>query len=615
MSRRIALFIGELYMDYQSKLYHGIETAARERKIYVDIVSNYGIYAVNYLHTLGEINVINIPDLSKYDGIIIALDTLTIEGMQENTLKLIKEKATCPVISVRDEREEFYNLLVDDKISQEEIVEHFFEHGYTKISYMTGLDTLKDSARRYQGYLDVMKHHGVEVTDRMVFHGNYWTNMGEKAVNWFLGDGYMPEVIVCANDYMAISVIRELKKRGINVPEDIKISGFDDIDDGHYLATRLATVKIPAFEMGRLAVELLLNVLDGKPVEKNTYFTATPVFEGTCGCVTKSNENFAEICFNNYQGLKTAVHLSLKLSGDFENCETFDDVIRDAYVYSKDFGYSEIYVALCEDNAEEETTQMGEYTEKMRLSALISKEKGYIRLDEVFDRTDILPEKYRDGYNLISIFPLHFRGHCMGYLAAKLIEPENLKENFVLWSNSLSNYLDKINMYERNKQLLRYREESNTDTLTGIFNRRGMDTALIKAVDKAEDDPGLYIISLDMDGLKYINDTFGHSEGDYAIKTIGLFLQSISGAKVACGRTGGDEFMISVLGTESDAKNIINKIRHKISRWNISSRYRFELSVSIGYAKYKQSEGLRSCINLADERMYAEKSTKKNARK
>lgn len=615
MRKRIALFVGEMYMDYQSKLYLGIEKVAKERDVYVDVISNYGIYAVNYLHTLGELNVINIPDISKYDGILLMLDTLTIEGMQENTLRLIRENAKCPIVCIRAGREEYYNLLIDDKASQEEIVEYFFEHGYTKIDYMTGIDSMEDSQRRFQGYLDVMERHNVTVTENMVYHGNYWNTKGVQAVDCFLKDGDIPEAIVCANDYMAISVINELKNRGFNVPSDIKVTGFDDIEEGHFLSTRLATAKVPAKEMGEKALTMLLDIIDGKDVSKNEYVKATPIMEGTCGCELNSGENYAEICFNNYQELLASVDRSLKLSGDFENCETFDDVIRDAYVYSKGFGYEEMYVAMCEADEEDDSAQMGEYTEKMRLAAIISKENGYTRTDEIFDRVDILPEKYRNGFNLISIFPLHFRGHCMGYLAVKLSNPQKLGEGFVLWSNGLSNYLDKINMYERNKQLLRYREESNTDTLTGIYNRRGMDQALSKAVDKAEDDPGLYIISLDMDGLKYINDTYGHSEGDYAIKIIGLFLQAVSGAKVACGRTGGDEFMLSVLGTEGDVKALIGKIRHKIARWNINSGHPYELSASIGYAKYIKEEGLNACIKLADERMYAEKSTKKNARK
>lgn len=615
MRKRIALFVGELYMDYQSKLYHGIAKAAKERDIYVDIISNYGIYAVNYLHTLGEVNVITIPDLSGYDGILLAIDTLTIEGMKENTVKLVKEKSTCPVVCIRDEREEYYNLVLDDEKAQAEIVEHFFEHGYTKIAYMTGLDMLKDSQRRFEGYKKVMERHGVEIGEHSVYHGNYWTTKGPQAVDWFLANGNMPEVIVCANDYMALSVIEELKRRGIRVPEDIKVSGFDNIDEGHILSTRLATAEIPAGEMGEKAVNLLMDIIEGKDVERYTYVNAKPILEGTCGCEVISTDNFAEICYNNYHDMRMAIDESLKLSGDFENCETFDDVIRDAYVYSKSLGYEEMFIALCEDSEEEETSQMGEYTEKMRLAASISKKNGYKRLDEIFDRAEILPEKYRKGTNVITVFPLHFRGHCMGYLAAKITDPSKLKENFVLWSNSLSNYLDKINMYERNKQLLRYREESNTDTLTGIYNRRGMDQALIKAVNKAEDEPGLYIVCLDMDGLKYINDTYGHSEGDYAIKIIGLFLQALSGAKIACGRTGGDEFSLSILGTEGEVKHIINQIRNKIARWNQSSGHPYELSVSIGYAKYEKTSGLRYCINLADERMYAEKATKKNARK
>ena len=81
MQKRLALFAGELFMDYQSRLYEGIKEAAAEYGVKIDIFTNYGVYATNYLHTRGEINVITIPNIERYDGVIIAPDTLTVDGM------------------------------------------------------------------------------------------------------------------------------------------------------------------------------------------------------------------------------------------------------------------------------------------------------------------------------------------------------------------------------------------------------------------------------------------------------------------------------------------------------------------------------------------------------
>lgn len=615
MKRRIACFIGELFRDYQSKLYKGIEAFAKKNDVVIDIFTNFGVFAGNYLHTLGETNIASIPDLKKYDGILIAPDTLTVENMREDVIARLIEGADCPIVSVRTERDEFPNIIIDDRETMEAIVEHFFEHGLTKIYYMSGIEGMKDAQIRLAGYRSVMERHGIEVTEHMVFHGDYWTTKGHEAVEWFLGGGEVPEAIVCANDYMAIAVIEELRQRGYRVPEDIKVSGYDDIAEGNFFLPKLATAEIPAALMGERSLEVLAELMDGKKVPKNTYVKARTIMCGTCGCKVKNANEFAGKCFANYTYLRDCIHRSISLNVDFENCDTFDDVLKDATNFSQSFGHSEMYVCLCVDEDEEDKSAMGEYTEKMRLAGVISKKNGYSLKDEIFNRVDILPEKYRVDDPVITIFPIHFRGHCMGYLAVKLEESLLLGEGFVMWANSLSNYLDKINMYERNKLLLKYREESNMDGLTGIYNRRGMDMALTKAISKAEDNPGFYIICLDMDGLKYINDTYGHNEGDYALKKVGTVLRSLSSAKIVTGRTGGDEFIVSVLGCETDVKLIIQKIKSKLAKKINHLGHSYEISISAGYAKYDERKGLTDCINKADKKMYAEKATHHHVRR
>ena len=89
-----------------------------------------------------------------------------------------------------------------------DMVEHFIQvHGFRNICFMSGKREMKDAQLRLKAYLDTMEKHGLPVTERMIFHGNYWKSFGEEALNWFLEEGKpLPQAIVCANDYMAISI-------------------------------------------------------------------------------------------------------------------------------------------------------------------------------------------------------------------------------------------------------------------------------------------------------------------------------------------------------------------------------------------------------------------------
>lgn len=611
---RLAVFMGELFMDYQSRLFTGLVEAAKKENINLDVFSNNGVFANNFLHTRGEINVINIPDLSLYDGIIVASDTLTVDGMYEDLHEKMTKEATCPIINLRDVKEEYYNVLVDDKTTIKRIVEHFITvHHFKNIFYMSGTQGMPDAATRLEGYREMMEKYNLPVRDTMIFHGNYWTTKAKQCLDWFKEDPCEPEAIVCANDYMALSLIRELEDRGKKVPDDIKISGFDNIVEGQLINPRLSSADVPAEEMGRRAIFMMKDILDGKETPKTEYVAAEPNMKGTCGCKIDFDDELPKKSYRSFLFLRESIHTQLSLSAEFENCENMDDVLRDAFSYSNIFGHRNMYICLCEEEDEEAAT-LGSFSDNVKLVAIFSKNNGFISCDEVFDRRDILPEHYRKQNSVISVFALHFRGHCMGYIAIDIEDNSLMKEGFILWSNSVANYLDKIKMVEKNKELLRYKEESNMDSLTGLMNRRGLDMFMQKALSSM-DETGMYIVSIDMDGLKNINDNFGHARGDYAIKAFSSYLKSAQNDKVGCARTGGDEFVMIVLGSEEYTKKIIRYIRKKVEAFNFLEERDFELSASVGYERFDPLQGVMACMSKADEKMYEEKNRKKNARK
>ena len=169
-----------------------------------------------------------------------------------------------------------------------------------------------------------------------------------------------------------------------------------------------------------------------------------------------------------------------------------------------------------------------------------------------------------------------------------------------------------LKLYNHTKTLL---ELSLIDELTGLYNRRGFTTLVenrlkIELRKKTE----CTLLFLDLDGLKLINDTLGHIEGDRAIKSISRILQESFRGSDILARLGGDEFAVFPIESKSDSDEIIiNRIQNNIASFNESNSHKFNLSASIGIAHSNPGKPviLSELIDQADSLMYKDKLKKK----
>lgn len=169
-------------------------------------------------------------------------------------------------MSLRLPIEGFYNIILNDAVGIRDIIKHFIEdHGCRKIAYMSGKPHMRDAQLRLATYKEVMAEYNIPYDDSYIFHGDYWTEKGKDAVNQFLSSPLgVPEVIVCANDYMAFSVMDALIEKGYKIPEDIMVSGFDNmINEKEYMPS-LTTADVPLDVLGNTAVDIIDDVLCGR---------------------------------------------------------------------------------------------------------------------------------------------------------------------------------------------------------------------------------------------------------------------------------------------------------------------------------------------------------------
>ena len=176
----------------------------------------------------------------------------------------------------------------------------------------------------------------------------------------------------------------------------------------------------------------------------------------------------------------------------------------------------------------------------------------------------------------------------------------------------------KENITERKKAEEQLRELSLLDELTGLTNRRGfylLAKQQIKVADRSR--RGLVLIFADMDGMKYINDTFGHKEGDQALIDAAGIIKGAFRASDIIGRLGGDEFIaLSVEASEESKENIQNRLRENLEAHNLETTKSYKLSISIGITVYDPAApcSLDELIERGDKLMYENKQKRKMAR-
>ncbi len=616
--KKIALFIGEVTSEFQTEVVKGVNEAAGENDMQCFIFTNSGVYGGTILYAYGEKNVITIPYLEDYDGIIVAEDTFSIEGMCEDVARLLEKEAHCPVVCIRQKDDRFYNVLVDDYSAMSEMVEHFIvHHGFKRISFMTGRLEMEDAQRRLLAYIDIMQKYGLKVTPEMIFEGDYWRSKGKEAVEWFLQGDEKPEAIVCANDYMAISVCNALYEKGYQIPEDICVSGYDDVDEAKYAVPSISSMHVSGCLMGKEAVRIIKEVLEGGNPPQNVYVEVEPGYRESCGCSCSTHRSGPKELFKQKEAQQKILYHSSVMRIALDNQDDFEGLVMISNLYICNFAKLSIYLCFCDEaGGFQKSTELNQsYTEKMHLRAIYENHESKI-MDEVFMRRDILPEGYLEEGENIFVFPFHEKHNCLGYVVLKTDEIERLHYIFSAWIQAMAAAVERQRMYRLSKDLQALQENYNRDALTGIGNRRKAETVMNQYRQKSLAKKGDFcVVSLDMDGLKEVNDKYGHLEGDSALCALANILVEVVGDMGCATRIGGDEYLLCLdMDSEEQVQKLIATIREKLVEFNGISGRDWKLDASIGYAFCRQGSTILFAMQQADKNMYQEKRGKKSNR-
>ncbi|WP_303834956.1 GGDEF domain-containing protein [Ruminococcus flavefaciens] len=630
----IAVIVAGIDEEYQNGVIDGIRHCAKMNNANISCFCAFGGILANSKFDVGEYNIYYLINYSKFDGVILMTNTISSPVDKEKIISKVKATGLPVTILDCDEHPEFYNISIDNYTAMQAIVRHVIEkHNVKRINYVSGPMANPEAAERYKAFCDTIKEYSIPEEYDRVYFGDFRGTDGKNAVDTFMSSGLQrPQAIICANDAMALAAVEELGNFGYKIPDDIIVTGFDNTYNARHHLPALTTVSRPLDDAGFKACEILIGLIIGREYPKNTILHASPVFSESCGCVSASETDISEYRVSAYKLLTTCkrdVSLLNRMTTELADTQDANSTIHTVSKIINEIKFDRFCLCLCSnwdqvvsnglniDPSDNTAYQVHGYTQKMIAPLVL--EKNINDPVALFDSADMYPAPVKKSGSISFFVPLHFGERCLGYYIftnSKFPTKSLMCHALML---SISNSIENIRKLVHLKSMIKELDKLYViDPLCNIYNRNGF----IRNADPMfkhtkETKQKLLISFIDMDGLKIINDCYGHNEGDFALQRLaGVISDCCKGGRI-CARFGGDEFIIiGENACEEDIKALETVFEAQLENINsiIKKPYRITASIGTIVSDIADDVTLFNLITVADEIMYAKKKRKRTSR-
>lgn len=255
-SRAIGVIVPEIANNFFSQAINGIEAIAYDRGYHVVIFQSHESYErerSNIQHLVGR----------KVDGVLISLSgqTTEISHLQE-----IQQRGVPLVVFDRISNEIEANKVIADNFQGAfQATEHLILSGRKKIAHITSPSLLYTTNERLEGYKAALGKHGVPFDGNLVRYCGFAPEEARQVIFEVL-ETQKPDAIFTASDRLALDSFAAVKAKEISIPEQVAFIGFTNLQVAHLLDPPLSTVVQPAFEIGKTAVEMLLDTIENKQI-------------------------------------------------------------------------------------------------------------------------------------------------------------------------------------------------------------------------------------------------------------------------------------------------------------------------------------------------------------
>ena len=620
--KTIGIILFDITGYYQQQLVHTLSKTASKRGYNLLTFSAFTIYGSDTKNAAGEYNILHLIPYEQLDALIVCHDTFNSNEAVEELWKLVTERCQAPIISIRKKVNGCYNILVEDTDAIPTFVRHFHDvHHFDRIAFMSGPYNHPDAIFRLEKYKEAMAELGLDCPEEYIFEGDFWKNCAADAANHFMNLTNRPQAIVCANDYMALSLCKELTLQGHSVPQDVAISGFDDVRDARANVPPLTTCNVSIPDMAKKAMETIDTLLNGKEAPACTFVPTKIIIRNSCGCESSTMKDLSLSRMYEVELMEQLINQNAHntfVSISLENMTSAEDIgaylrLEDVPGIARDFY---LCLGIHGNGAYPQVKKKAPGFAKRSHSIYSLRDLNPIATSSFETKKLLPPEAIREEPMAVFFFPIHYLEYNFGYVAATSNGEEAQDTLFHSWLSLIGNTLENSRIRAKNQALL---EKLNMlyheDFLTKLYNRRGFEQFSEEEFAEAKKhNIKTMTLSIDMDNLKFINDVYGHSHGDLALQTIAdAMRQACSGCEI-CARIGGDEF--AVFGydySEEKAKQYTENFLQYLKDFNADSSLPYCVNASFGYTISDPSISVsrEQYMKISDDLLYQNKRKRK----
>lgn len=630
MKKKIAVFTTGWGAEILTQFLSGMRKELENDHADIYLFLSFAAFSDSPERRAGEMNIYNLPDMQDFDGAVIFASGLDFKDTIDDIVDRCR-KANVPVIMQGAKRDGISFVGSDNYQAVKDLCAHLREkHEAKKMAFFAGSRDSHDSELRLTAVRDYMREKHCEEDLVEVFYTNWENAAVTRRINeMHEKDGKLPDVIICANDGLAMEACVTLNANGYDVPGDVLVTGFDYLDASKIFDPSIASVDQCFDKMGEAAIHLWRELVKDGTGERVEVVPCQFIPGESCGCHDFRNsdqlrrrmgrEAFSLRAKTTYFNRKLDIIDSKILS-----CLTYLDLKESLHqLFTEDHVYEgDSFHLLLEPNFglsiydSEIKLNTDHYSKNMEV--IYSSENDEIFRGDLFPSRELIPGHKEEGENHLYVFlPLHEGASTYGYLIFRDCLPElewhYLRQYYNRMCLALEKFRYALTLEHINQRLL---DLMGKDPLTNVNNRMAFEDKEKVLQSQINDEKALSfaVAMFDMNNLKQINDSMGHEAGDlYLQRACHLICQVFKHSPVY--RIGGDEFVAVLSGEDYDNREMLMRMLDKMmspysEQVPLPPEY---VSIACGLASFdpETDQAVADVRKRADEAMYKDKAEKK----
>jgi diguanylate cyclase (GGDEF)-like protein len=586
--------------------------------------------------------------LGSLCGVIL---TPLVDTVAEDEVAAETRRVGLPTVAVAYNRFPGPCVLGDSTAGMRALMRHLIEDcGVCRPVFIRGKTNQIDAVERERIFRAELDRYGIPMDEDLVVEGMFWHDTAYHAMRRLLSGRRDMDAVVAANDLSAFGALRALREAGLRIPQDVRLTGFDNQELASSTLPALTTVDQETTEQGRVAALQLLRLIDGEPCDSTVVVPSSLVVRGSTRPTTASVDDLTDIASTTEIQMAELGAIS-SLSRSLAKARNLDDMLAELTACLSWVGVDRFYLAVHQPGVEREAVAQDEQVQarlvfayshgtvsrppedtfpahQLLPAALLPELAGGLLAVQPLERAEreigyMLFDRARGTITTSEIFQVNISRTIDAILSAQELADHaaDLEELVARRTQELESEVGTRRAAE--KQLQRANAElqrlAMVDGLTGIANRAALEQHLNRHWELCvRDEVGVCVVLVDVDFFKPFNDRYGHLRGDDALRMIASCLErAVSGPNDLACRYGGEEFIAVLPGCDlPGARAMAERFRTLLARAAIphaTSTVSPIVTASVGIANETAAGGTAmGLVGAADEALYRAKSSGRN---